>query len=81
MTSSGWSLTASDIGQKITPFSANFSRKVVATDIESKTASTATPARTSCSSRGIPNLLYVSINSGSTSSKLLGPSERSLGAE
>ena len=29
----------------------------VATDMESNTASTATPARISCSSRGIPNLL------------------------
>ena len=47
--SSGCSFTASDIEQNITPFSANLSLNVVATDMESKTASTATPARISCS--------------------------------
>ena len=54
---SGCSFTASEIEQKITPFSANLSLKVVATDIESNTASTATPANISCSSSGIPSLL------------------------
>ena len=43
-TSSGCSRIASDIGQKITPASASFALKVVATETESKTASTATPA-------------------------------------
>ena len=44
-----------DIGQKITPTSSNFDLKVVATDTESKTTSTATPASTSCSASGIPS--------------------------
>ena len=46
---------ASEIGQKIIPFSVNLSLKVVATDTESKTASTATPLNFSCSFKGIPN--------------------------
>ena len=44
---------------------------VVATDTESITISTATPDNFFCSSIDIPSLLNVSINSGSTSSKLL----------
>src|SRR3546814_5174758 len=43
-TSSGWSLMASDMEQKMTPFSASSLRKVVPTETESNTASTATPA-------------------------------------
>ena len=56
-TSSGYSCTASEIGQKITPASASFSLKVVATDTESKTTSIATPASIFCSSSGMPSLL------------------------
>ena len=63
---------ASDIEQKITPTSVNLSLKVVATETESKTASTAIPFNLFCSSNGIPSFLYVSINLGSTSSKLFG---------
>ena len=81
---SGCSLIASDIEQKIIPTSANLSLKVVTTETESNTASTAifflTPASISCSNRGIPNLSYVFSNSGSTSSKEAGPSI-SFGAE
>ena len=80
-TKSGCFCIASDIGQKIIPFSVNFSLNVVATETESKTASTATPANFSCSFKGIPNFLYVSINFGSTSSKLFGLSFELFGAE
>ena len=54
---------ASEIEQKIMPFSAKVSRKVVATETESITISTATPANFFCSSIEIPNLLNVSNNS------------------
>ena len=50
------------------PFSLSVFEKVVFTDTESITASTATPASTFCSSRLMPNLLKVSTSSGSTSS-------------
>ena len=48
------------------PFSANVSRKVVLTDTESMTASTATPASAICSSSGMPSLSNVRLSSGST---------------
>ena len=50
-TSSGCSRTASEKEQKMMPTSASFSLNVVATETESNTASTATPARRSCSER------------------------------
>src|SRR5215831_5382696 len=56
-TSSGWFLTASENEQKMTPASASFSLKVVATETLSNTASTATPASSFCSCRGMPSLL------------------------
>ena len=43
--------------QKIIPFSVNVSLKVVATDTESNTASTAIPFNLFCSCKGIPNFL------------------------
>ena len=52
------------------PSSASLSLNVVATDTESNTASTATPAMTFCSSSGIPSLSNVALISGSTSSRL-----------
>ena len=55
--------------------------KVVATETESNTASTATPARIACSCNGMPSLAYVFRSSGSTSSRLLGPSFLALGDE
>ena len=69
-TSSGCFLIASDIEQKIMPFSANVSLNVVATETESTTTSTATPANFFCSSKEIPSLSKVFKSSGSTSSKL-----------
>ena len=54
-TKSGCFCIASDIEQKIIPFSVNFSLKVVATETESKTASTATPLSFFCSVKGIPS--------------------------
>ena len=56
LTKSGCFCIASEIGQKIIPFSVSLSLNVVATETESKTASTATPASFSCSFSGIPNL-------------------------
>ena len=56
------------------PFSISVSLKVVFTDTESITASTAIPLNAICSSKGIPSLLNVFISSGSTSSILFGPS-------
>ena len=53
------------------PFSASVSLNVVATETESITISTATPANFFCSSIEIPSLLNVLISSGSTSSRLL----------
>ena len=52
------------------PNSASLPLKVVATDTESKTASTATPDITFCSSRGMPSLSKVALISGSRSSRL-----------
>ena len=69
-TNSGWLMTASEKEQKIIPCFDNSFLKVVATDTLSNTASTATPSRRFCSFNEIPNLLYVSIMSGSTSSRL-----------
>ena len=54
---SGWLITASEIEQKIIPNFSNSPLYVVATETLSKTASTATPAKTFCSWRGIPSLL------------------------
>ena len=54
------------------------SLNVVATDTESNTASTATPASLALSPNGIPNLSKSFLISGSTSSHDLGPT---LGAE
>ena len=48
--------------------SASFFLKVVATETESKTASTATLESRFCSSRGMPSLAKASRSSGSTSS-------------
>ena len=70
LTSSGWFCIASDIGQNIIPCFVNSSLNVVATETESNTASTATPANAFCSLRGIPSFSYVFNNSGSTSSIL-----------
>ena len=49
-TNSGYSLIASEIEQKIMPFSARVFLKVVATETESITISTATPESFFCSS-------------------------------
>ena len=68
---SGCFFIASFIEQKIIPFSFNVSLNDVATETESITTSTATPANFFCSSVEIPNFLKVSSNSGSTSSRLL----------
>ena len=57
--------------QKIIPFSLKVSLNDVATETESITTSTATPANFFCSLTEIPSFLKVSSNSGSTSSKLL----------
>ena len=65
-TNSGCSLIASEIEQKIMPFSAKVFLNVVATETESITISTATPESFYCSSIEIPNLLNVSNSSGST---------------
>ena len=46
-----------DMEQKIIPFFVSSSLYVVATDTESKTASTATPLNFFCSCRGMPNFL------------------------
>ena len=48
-TNSGCFCTASEIEQKIMPFSVSLSLKVVATETESKTASTAIPLSLFCS--------------------------------
>ena len=62
---------ASDIEQKIIPFFAKVSLKVVATETESITISTATPESFFCSSIEMPSLSNVFRSSGSTSSRLL----------
>src|SRR6476660_5934815 len=67
---SGCSRIASVNEQKITPCFLSFSLYVVATDTESKTASTATPANCFCSCNGMPSFSNVRNNSGSTSSRL-----------
>ena len=69
-TSSGYSLIASEIEQKIIPFSERVFLNVVATETESTTISTATPANFFCSSIEIPSLSKVFNSSGSTSSRL-----------
>ena len=56
-TNSGWFWIASDIGQKIIPSLDSSSLKVVATETESNTASTAIPFNLACSWRGIPSFL------------------------
>ena len=56
-TKSGCFWIASEIEQKIIPFSVNVSLKVVATETESNTASTAIPFNLFCSFNGIPSLL------------------------
>src|SRR5215469_15371550 len=56
-TSSGCSRMASEIGQKMTPASPSFALNVVATETESNTASTATPASSFCSCNGMPSLV------------------------
>ena len=52
------------------PRSASLSLNVVATETESNTASTATPAIIFCSSIGTPSLSKVALISGSRSSRL-----------
>jgi len=69
-TSSGYSRTASDMEQKMTPASASSARKVVAMETESKTASTATLLSRFCSFSGMPSLSNVASSAGSTSSRL-----------
>src|SRR5690554_7844549 len=59
LTKSGYSLAASEKLQKMMPFSARVSRKVVFTETLSMMASTATPAKIFCSSSGIPSLSKV----------------------
>src|SRR6185436_10045836 len=68
--SSGYSRIASVNEQKITPCFLSFSLYVVATETESNTASTATPASCFCSVKGMPSFSKVRNNSGSTSSRL-----------
>ena len=70
LTSSGCSFIASEIEQKIIPFLERVSLNVVATETESITMSTATPANFFCSFIEIPSLSKVFKSSGSTSSKL-----------
>ena len=55
LTKSGCFCIASEIEQKIIPFSVKVSLKVVATDTESNTASTAIPFNLFCSFNGIPS--------------------------
>ena len=54
-TNSGCFCTASEIEQNIIPCFVKVSLKVVATETESKTASTAIPFNLFCSLSGIPN--------------------------
>ena len=54
------------MGIKMIPFSASVSLKVVATETESITISTATPVRRFCSSIEIPSFSKVFNSSGST---------------
>src|SRR5574338_741828 len=63
-TRSGCSRTASENEQKITPASASWALNVVATETESRIASTATPLSRSCSARGMPSLSKVARISG-----------------
>ena len=58
-TSSGWFCTASENEQKMIPSSPSFSLNVVATETLSKTASTATPDSSFCSSSEIPSFSNV----------------------
>ena len=57
LTKSGCFWIASDIEQKIIPCFVNSPLKVVATETESKTASTAIPFNLACSCNGIPSFL------------------------
>src|SRR5438128_12688005 len=66
-TISGCSLTASLNEQKITPTFFSFSLYVVATETESKTASTATPASCFFSDQEMPSFSRVRSNSRSNS--------------
>ena len=68
-TSSGYSRTASDMEQNITPAFFSSPLNVVAMDTESNTASTATLASRFCSLSGMPSLSKVRSSSGSTSSR------------
>ena len=61
---------ASEIGQKIIPFSAKVSLNEVATETESITISTATLANLFCSPIEIPSLSNIAFISGSKSSRL-----------
>ena len=78
LTRSGCFCTASENEQNIIPIFSKSFWNVVATDTESNTASTATPASLARSPNGIPNRSKSFLISGSTSSYDLGPS---LGAE
>ena len=62
---------ASEIEEKIIPYSASSSLNVVAIETLSKTASTATFVNRFCSVKEIPNFSKVLTNSGSTSSKTI----------
>ena len=55
LTSSGCSWTASEKEPKMMPISPSFSLNVVATETLSNTASTATPASSSRSCKGMPS--------------------------
>jgi len=61
------------------PSDPSFALNVVATETLSKTASTATPEKSFCSSRGMPSRSNVRLISGSTSSRLFNSGFR-LGA-
>ena len=63
-TSSGWFCTASENEQKMMPSSASFSLNVVATETLSKTASTATPDSSFCSSSEMPSFSNVRADLG-----------------
>ena len=67
-TSSGWFSTASEMEQKMTPWSESSFLKVVAMLLESNTASTATFVSRFCSFRGTPSRSKVFSSSGSTCS-------------
>ena len=69
LTKSGYFLTASDIGQNITPTLSNALFTACPIDTESNTTSTAMPSNCFTSCNGIPNFSYVSkISFGKSSS-------------